>query len=215
MRSLPRLFGLAVLLHAGVSAAGEPAPAEPDAWQSAPVTRRGGFLLGAALGFGAASVVGFPNDVTKIGYAPYYHATGVCPALTPEVWLGGALTDWLNFGIGFTGSWLFGASAGTARSLAGMFHIEVFPLFYVNDELRDVGVILDFGGGTASLDDDKGEALVDGSAASLVGAGLLWEPLRLPRMRGGPFVMGNYVWSETARRPAFFAGWRMSLYTKP
>jgi hypothetical protein len=191
-----------------------PAPVEPTpAWQTAPTTRRGGFVVGAAVGLGVASIAGFPNDVKKIGYAPYYTATGVRPTFSPELWIGGALTDWITFGIGVTLSDLVGPDKGT--SVAGMFHIEVFPLFYVSEKLRDLGVMLDAGTGTASVRDAGGTQLVDGSAASLVGGGVFWEPIAAWKIRGGPFLMGNYMWSDTARRPALFAGWRMSLYTKP
>src|SRR5262245_35174878 len=78
MRILPRLLGssglaLAAALAAGaaaaeetkpaaaVAASGPASPADPNAWETAPPTRRSGFALGVAIGFGVASVVGFPN----------------------------------------------------------------------------------------------------------------------------------------------------------
>lgn len=208
---------LAVSLFARASsadgAAPEPPAADPNAWESAPATRRSGFAMGVALGFGASSIVGFPADVKKIGYTPYYTATGARPAPMGAVWIGGALADWITVGLGMTGSSLLATSSDTARSVAGFFHIEVFPLFYVRDALRDLGVMIDAGAGTATVVSAADKKLVDSSAASLLGGGVFWEPLKLWRIRGGPFLMGNYMWSETARRPAIFAGWRMSLYS--
>ena len=199
-----------------VTAVAEPAPAvDPSAWEKAPATRRSGFVIGTALGGGIASIVGFPNDARKIGYAPYYTATGVRPSPLLELWLGGALTDWFTFGLGFTAGSLFLTGDTRATAGAGVFHIEVFPLFYVSEKLRDLGVMLDAGTGSATVKSKADVKLVDSSAASLVGAGVFWEPARFWRFRGGPFVMGNYVWSDTARRPGIFAGWRMSLYTGP
>ena len=195
------------------AAAAEPAPADPRAWETAPPSRRSGFLIGAAFGFGVASIVGFPNDVKKIGYAPYYTATGPRPSPIVEVWLGGALADWLNFAIGFGGGTLLATGDNTARSAAGMFHLEVFPLFHVSDKLRDLGLMFDAGSGVATVTSPDDTKLVDSSAASLLGGGVIWEPVKFWRFRGGPFLMGNYVWSDTARRPAIFAGWRMNLYT--
>jgi hypothetical protein len=218
LQRLVPAVALATLLP-GVAAAEEAKPAAadpaapPEPWEIAPTTRRGGFMIGGALGFGVASIVGFPNDVKKIGYAPYYTATGVRPTFTPELWAGGALTDWINFGLGVTLSGLYAHDKAT--SIAGMFHLELFPLFYVGEKLRDLGVIVDVGTGTASVTDASGTKLVDGSAASLVGGGVFWEPRLFAKLRGGPFLMGNYLWSDTARRPALFAGWRMNLYTKP
>lgn len=193
--------------------AAEPAPADPSAWEKAPATRRSGFAMGVALGFGVGSVVGFPADVKKVGYAPYYTVTGVRPAPIAEAWVGGALADWINVGIGLTGTVFLATGDNTAKSLAGVFHIEAFPLFYVSDALRDLGVMFDAGAGRALITSPADKNLVDSSAASLVGGGVFYEPLKLWRIRGGPFLMGNYMWSGTARRPAIFAGWRMSLYS--
>jgi len=213
---------LAALCAARPAAADEPAkpagsaglaPADPKAWETAPATRRSGFVIGAAFGFGAASIVGFPADVKKIGYAPYYTVTGVRPAPVVELWLGGALADWVNFGLGFTASPLLATGDNKARSLAGMFHVELYPLFHVSDALRDLGVMLDAGTGVATVTSPMDDKLVDSSAASLIGGGVFWERLRFWRFRGGPFLMGNYMWSDTARRPALFAGWRMSFYS--
>jgi hypothetical protein len=190
----------------------EPPPADPNAWEKAPATRRSGFTFGAALGFGATSIVGFPNDVKKIGYAPYYTATGVVPAPQLQGWVGVALADWVSFSLGFTGQPLLGTGDNKAHSVAGLFHVEVFPLFYVHESLRDLGVMIDAGTGVATVTSPKDDKLVDSSAASLIGGGLFWEPVTFWRFRGGPFLMGNYMWSDTARRPAIFAGWKMSLY---
>lgn len=192
------------------------APAvDPNAWEKAPATRRSGFVVGAALGGGLASIVGFPNDAKKIGFAPYYTATGARPAPAFELWIGGALTDWFTFGLGFTGGSLLLTGDTKATATAGLFHVEAFPLFYVSEKLRDLGVMLDVGTGNASVKSKTDVKLVDSSSASLVGGGVFWEPARLWRFRGGPFLMGNYIWSDTARRPGVFAGWRMSLYTGP
>ena len=75
--------------------------------------------------------------------------------------------------------------------------------------------MFDAGIGTATVTDAMSTRVVDGSAAALIGGGLFYEAVRTWKIAQGPFLMGNYVWSDTARRPAIFAGWRMSLYTKP
>lgn len=202
---------LAGLISAAPARADE--PADPAAWQTAPAIRRSGFVMGAALGFGMASIVGYPNDVKKAGYAPYYHVTEVRPAPVVQVWIGGALTDWLNFGVGISSTFVLGTGENEARSFAGGFHLEAYPLFHVGEKLRDLGVMLDVGAGAASIATPSGEKLVDSSAASLVGGGVFWEGLSFWRFRGGPFLLGNYMWSDTARRPALFAGFRLSLYS--
>ncbi len=200
---------LAALLVPGVALA-EDAPAEAPK----PV-RRGGFVIGLAVGAGVASIVGYPNDLQKEGYAGFYTATGARPASFGQLWIGGAFTSWFTFGIGFTGGTLLATGSDKALSGAGLFHIEAFPLYALGGHLRDLGVMLDAGFGTASVTNAMGDKIVDSSAASLVGGGVFYEAFRTWKIRQGPFLMGNYVWSDTAIRPGIFAGWRASLYTKP
>lgn len=216
---LPRRLGsMAVVLAATLACLDAGAdvatpPPDPNAWQKAPPTRRGGFAMGMALGFGVAGISGYPADVKKAGYAAYYATTDARPAPNLSVWVGGALSDWLNFGFGVTGGLLLATGDNTTQSFAGMFHIEAFPLFYVSDKLRDLGLMFDAGSGIARLIDPKDRKLVDSTAASMVGGGVFWEPIQFWRIRGGPFLVGNYMWSGTAQRPAVYAGWRMSLYS--
>jgi hypothetical protein len=225
-----RLYGLAaaVLLVAGPALADSPlapvpsGPAAPDGAAPAPATppdtpatRRSGFTVGLMAGFGVASIVGYPNDVTKIGYASYYTATGARPGGQAGLWIGGALTDWFTFGLGFTGGQLLATGGNKATSGAGLFHIETFPLFWLGGHLRDLGVMLDAGFGVASVTDPTGNKLVDSSAASLIGAGVFYEGIRHWKIAQGPFLMGNYIWSDTVLRPGIFAGWRAALYTGP
>jgi hypothetical protein len=181
----------------------------------APTSRRGGFTVGADLGAGVASIVGYPNDVKKIGYIGYYTVTGVRPSVLGELWLGGAFTDWFTFSIGATASPVLATGENRAQSFGGMFHIEVFPLFLLGGHLRDLGVRLDAGLGMATVRDASGVRLVDSTLASMIGGGVFYEGLRLGKTAHGPFLMGNYLWSETALRPAIFLGWRSVLYTKP
>jgi hypothetical protein len=203
---------LAVLLLPGLARADD---APPPAWETTPATWRGGFVAGAEVGVGLASVAGYPNDVKKIGFASYYTATGVRPASIVEAWIGGAITDWINFGIGFGGTPLYATGTDKARTFVGVFHIEAFPLFYVGPRLRDLGVTFEAGTGVTSLTDSTGTKIVDSSAASFVGGGLFWEPIHTWRIHSGPFLLGDYMWSDTVRRPAIFIGFRGSLYTGP
>jgi hypothetical protein len=67
----------------------------------------------------------------------------------------------------------------------------------------------------STVTDGTGNPIVASSAASFIGGGLFWEPLHLWRIHAGPFLLGDYMWSDTARRPALFLGFRGSLYTGP
>jgi len=223
---LPSSAGAAVtiamlLLAGGARADDLQKPARPDHVEGAPAaapvtaTRRGGFTLGVDAGFGAANITGYPNDVKKIGDPHWYTATGVRPTALVEAWVGGAIRDWFTFTLGVTSNFLFATGNNDARSLGGMFHVEAFPLFALGDHLRDLGLRIDAGLGTAMVADPAGTKLVDGSLASIFGGGVFYEGLRAWKTAHGPFLMANYLWSNTVGRPAIFLGWRSVLYTGP
>src|SRR5436309_3173586 len=82
---LPRAAAADDAKPAATEAPRGPLPAAPrapaassaplPAWETAPASRRSGFTAGIALGFGLASIVGYPNDAKKIGFQRYYTAT--------------------------------------------------------------------------------------------------------------------------------------------
>jgi hypothetical protein len=177
--------------------------------------RRGGFTFGIDAGLGLASIAGYPNDVKEIGYARYYRATGVRSSTVLEGWIGGAFSDLFTFELGLTNSVLLGTGGDTSKSFGGIFRIEAFPLFTFGGHLRDLGVRFDAGVGSGSVSDRLGTKLVDSSFASIFGGGIFYEGFRARKFAHGPFLMGNYLWSDTALRPGIFIGWRSVLYTKP
>jgi hypothetical protein len=193
-----------------------PAPRnEEPKWQVEPAARRSGFVVGAMLGFGLSSIVGYPNDVKKIGLARYYTATGAVPASSSMLFFGGALSDWFTFGVGFGGSRLFGTGDNTAMAAGFAFHVEAYPLYFKGGKLRDLGVMLDAGTGSASVaptaDDTK--KLVDSGGSSMLGGGVFYDGLRFWRVGSGPYLAGAYQWSDSVRRPAIFFGYRIALAT--
>ena len=44
---------------------------------------------------------------------------------------------------------------------------------------------------------------------------IFWEGLSVWKLRGGPFVGGHYLFSETVRRPLLLVGFRTTLTTGP
>jgi len=172
-------------------------------------------MAGITLGAGVASIVGYPNDLTKIGYQSGYTATGARPAGLGSIWVGTAFAEWFTFGIGVSASGLAGTGDDTAWLLGGVFRVDTYPLFPLGGAWRDLGIRLDAGLGTARVTDPAGDKLVDGAFASIVGGGVFWEGIRAKKTRHGPILYGDYLWSDTARRPAIFLGWRSVLYTKP
>lgn len=208
---------LAFALAAFALLAPRPAAAEEEpAWQSKPAERRSGFTAGVALGLGVGSAAGYPNDVRKIGLESYYTETGLALGGGTHLWLGGALSDWLNFGVGFAGGSL--ATGDTATSGGGiLFRVEAFPLYAWNGFYRDLGVSVEAGtgGSTTTPADDADTTLIESGSASMLGVGAFYEGIRVWQLGMGPTVSLDYVWSSTVRQPQLFLGWRTAVYSGP
>lgn len=213
-------------------------PVDPVA-EKAPDSHRSGFALNLSFGNGIASVVGYPNDPNKIGYARYYYESGARPGGMNSLWLGGAITDWFVFGVGFAGGGLQFTGKTTVATGGLIFHAETFPLYFRGGGWRDVGILFDAGLGSATITDDGVKSrpvdvstpsmsrppvlyfsqpknkLVDGGSASQLGIGVFYEAAKVWRVRIAPMIYANYIWSDTVRRPGLFFGVHATLYSKP
>jgi hypothetical protein len=196
-----------------VVAAPEPGAKEtPVSIQARP--HRSGFVVGLSIGTGVAAFSGYPNDSRKIGLASHYTETGASIGSVGALWFGGALSEWFTFGLGFTGGSMPLLTDQKASSGGLIFHMEAYPMFTLGKRWRDLGVMFDAGTGSATVTPkDSDKKLIDGGSASLIGGGPFYEGFKLWKLKGGPFVVGNYMWSDSVRRPALFFGWRPSLYT--
>ncbi|MEP7121433.1 MAG: hypothetical protein ABJE95_11005 [Byssovorax sp.] len=195
-------------------AAPEPSAKESPAWDTARATHRSGFVVGLAIGTGVTAFSGYPNDSRKIGLASHYTETGASIGGTFSLWIGGALSDWFTFGIGFTGGNMPLLSDQKAAAGGLIFHVEAYPLFTRGGHLRDLGIFFNAGTGSASVTPkDSDKKLIDSGSASVIGGGPFYEGFKLWKTKGGPFVEGSYIWSDSVRRPGVFFGWRTSLYT--
>jgi hypothetical protein len=188
---------------------------EKGLWDAKPATRRSGFVAGVRGGMSFGSVVGYPNDFSKWGQDPYRSATsGVGSA--GMFFLGGALTDWFTFGIGFE-STNYGGSNNYSNGWAVLFHTEVFPLFSLGGGYRDLGMFVDIGTGQAAITrrTDDAEFASSGSL-SIGGLGAFWEPLRvLNHLAFGPYLSGTFQQSDSVTRAFGVIGLRGAFYGGP
>ena len=146
------------------------------------------------------------------------------------IWLGGALADSFNFGIGFGGGDILLTSyqvrnkdgklvdRSYSNSAGGiMFHLDVFPLYTLGDAWRDLGVQIEAGTGGATTVDAKDDTkvFIDGAGAGAVSAAVFFEAKQAWKIRMAPYLGGHYMFSETVRRPTLLVGFRAVLYTGP
>lgn len=193
----------------------EPAKDKSKAWETAPATHRGGFAVGVtpALGIGASN--GFPADSKKIGRLDFYTESGVGLMAASSLWLGGALADWLTFGVGGGYSTILNGDTESPAPYI-FFHADVYPLSWFGGQWRNLGVMTQFGlGFPATTSSETDETLIDGGGSSFVLAGVFWEGIEAWKMKMGPYLATHYMWSDTIRRPSALLGFRVSLYTLP
>lgn len=178
--------------------------------EDAPAERRSGFTFGVSGGLLTGAARGYPNDVAKIGYAEYRTETGVGVSSGGAFWLGGALADWLNVGIGLFGG---GFERNGLRLTGGAFQarVELFPLFYQGGHLRDLGVLLTAGTGGVVIERGN-ESVAEGPGTSAVGAGVFYEPWRWWRLTFGPQLEYLYQFSDGMRSHTVVMGVRTAFY---
>lgn len=211
---MTKRFGLPLAL-AGLLATGVAhAEGEDTTDTNRPVKslRRSDFAAGLSLGaaFGRAS--GYPNEVQKIDDPAYRSNTKLGAGLSQFLWLGVAFNDYLTFGLGFGGVGLSGNDR-TGKAQVYGFHIDAYPLFAINENLKDLGVFTNVGTGPLKITGGKEEA--DGGLVSYLEGGLVYERLRLWHFGIGPTLSVTHLWSESAQLTATQAGLRVAIYGGP
>lgn len=183
-------------------------------WETAPATRRSGFHLGVEGGLALGAAQGYPDaHLDTSGF--FTTSSGVGPAGT--VWLGGALADAFNFGLGASLGSVTGGGK-TSSATAFVFHLEGFPLFARGGALRDLGLFAEFGAGTVHVRSTDGAELGGGGGSmSLVGAGAFWETWRVlgGHVALGPFAGFQYQVSDAVSREVALVGVRSAFYGGP
>jgi hypothetical protein len=188
-------------------------PGEKSAPKEAPAERRSGFTFGLSGGLLTGGARGYPNDVAKIGFAEYRTQTGVGVSTGGALWLGGALSDWLNVGFGMFGGG-FERRGLKVSSAAFQARVELFPLFYQGGPLRDLGVLLTAGTGVTVV--ERGATSVaEGVGTSAVGGGVFYEPWRWWHLTFGPQLEYLHQFSDSIRAHTLVLGVRTAFYGGP
>lgn len=157
------------------------APADKESY-------RGGFSMSLTPAATLGSSVGTPSDYARRNEPEHEVDTGWLPGYRGTLVLGGTLTNWFTVGVGISVAEV-GNGSLSAQSTTFLFHIEAFPLYSMGKTWRDIGVITDFGTGSASVE-RKGDGTTVANAApvSTLGLGAFWEPLTLGPVAAGPSI---------------------------
>jgi hypothetical protein len=208
-KTMPAIAAL-LLLAKGAAADIENSGADYDPGKA---THRSDFAAGIGFAGTFANANGYPNDAGKIGVAQYHASTGGAGGYTNTFWFGGALRDYLVFGIGLSGTTLAGSET---LSQGGSFivHLEGFPLFDRGGVFRDLGLVGDFGVGGRTIKRASAE-VANGGSMSFVALGLLYEPLSFARnhLRWGPLLQFAEQFSDNMNCTMVIAGIQLSYYS--
>jgi len=186
---------------------------DEGAVRTEPNRRRSEVTLGATAGVVTGIASAFPNEIAKIDDPRFESSTGFGAGGYGSAWLGGALSDWLTFGIGGAGGSMNG-SRGHASLGAFLFRVETYPMIGLGGALGDVGIFTDLGLGTLTVeegDKEKGE----GGALSFVGVGALFEAVRFGHFALGPNAEYMHLWSVTGTVHAAHIALRIAYYGGP
>ncbi|HRH01048.1 MAG TPA: hypothetical protein PLR99_32615, partial [Polyangiaceae bacterium] len=114
---------------------------------------RKGFMLTLAFGQSVGTASGYPNDVQKIGVPAYFASSGALLGGGFQMVIGGALTDYFNFGVLFGGGGFKSDDWEVAAGGTG-FRVEAFPAvvaFPKIQGLAHLGIAADLGVGNVKI----------------------------------------------------------------
>lgn len=213
MRPLPVLASVVGLLAAASPARADVGDAESN-YNPGRAARRSDFVAAASFGGVVGAASGYPNELTKLNDPRYEADTGFAAGAGGSVFIGGALRDWLVFGIGVSSSTM-GGNGLRSTGTAFVFHVEGYPLFAYGGPFQDLGVFGEFGAGGRSIHRD-GATAAEGGFLSVVSVGAVYEALRLgTHLSAGPILQLSHQWSQSLTADVLVGGLRLAFYGGP
>jgi hypothetical protein len=179
---------------------------------------RSGFAVGLSLGAGLGSASGYPNNSQDIGNPAYYSAGGFMAGGYGQLFVMGALSDYLSFGFWFGHSSLRNADWRSDGN-GGGFRIECFPLVGIFPALQGLGILANLGIGSGTLTSTNPSLPQANGTQSFAGAGLFHE-WGFAYGHDGHFAFGpalefDAIWSQPFEQHGVVASARLAYYGGP
>jgi hypothetical protein len=178
-------------------------------------TLRSGLVVSLAVGLGVSTASGYPNNSNQIGDESYYSASNVMGGSGGALFVGGALSDYLNFGF-FLLSESFRSSSWDSKMSGGGLRVEAFPLVYLVPTLKNAGVFADFGIGATTLDVRTPGYPEAHGVQSIMAIGGMYEFTIFHLFSGhgvfGPTIEYDTVFSQSMTSGAGVLGARLAFY---
>lgn len=179
---------------------------------------RSGLVAGFSLGAGLGGASGYPNNSQLIGNPDDYSASGWMGAGMGQIFVLGALSDYVSFGFWYghtqlrNGDWHSTADGGG-------FRLELFPLVDLFPMLHGLGLLANLGVGSGKLTSDN-QALPQASGTqSWGGIGVFhewsfWDG-RFGHFAFGPALEFDATWSQPFEQHGLVASARLAFYGGP
>ncbi|MGA2449192.1 MAG: hypothetical protein ABTD50_10980 [Polyangiaceae bacterium] len=213
------MLGLLFAATTGAGAAAVPTGDQTAVSLPASHALRNGLVFGFSLGAGFGRGSGYPNDNSKIGDPSYYSSSGWMGGTGESLFVLGALTDSLSFGFFYQGA-VYRSADFRSSGAGGGLRVEAFPLVGVAPRFAGLGVLAEFGIGTASLDSTKDPSAPQaGGTQSFGGVGAFYE-WSFGHLFGGHFAVGpsveyDAIWTQPFDRNGLLASLRIAFYGGP
>jgi hypothetical protein len=180
---------------------------------------RSGVVIGLSLGAGVAGAKGYPNASSQIGDPADYSASGFMEGSSANLFIMGAISDYLNFGFWFGSGSFHNGDWRSIGSGAGL-RVELFPLIAAVPRLAGLGVFGQFGIGGANLQQTSNPQHPEASGVqSFLGSGVLYEwsfgSLFGGHFGAGPSLEYDAMWSQPFERHGLIASARIVFYGGP
>jgi len=175
--------------------------------------RRSDVVIGFSPGLVLTSASGYPNKIDKLNVPEYEATSGLAYGPGFEVWLGGALTDWFSFGLGAMSFHGTGSGSKTTAG-AGLFRVELFPLYTLGGGFRDLALFANFGAGGLGLS-GKEHRHGESGLASVGGGGVAYELLRAWHFAFAPSAEYMLISSQSLTANQVLIGVRGVFYGGP
>lgn len=214
------MLGPALVLFAAASQGA--AAAIPTGDNVTPVTEltsaheyRSGVVVGLSFGAGLAGASGYPDNSADVGNQADYSASGWMAGTYESIFVMGALSDYLSFGVWF-GHGIFKNADFRSNGDGGGLRLEAFPLVGLVPRLQGLGVLGQFGVGGGDLQSKPPNLPESAGTQSFAGTGAFYEwafgPILGGHMGAGPSVEYDAIWSRTFERHGAVASLRLVFY---
>jgi hypothetical protein len=179
---------------------------------------RSGLVVGLSLGGGIGGASGYPNNAQEIGDPAYYSASGLMGGTYTQLWVLGALSDYVSFGFWFGHANLRNPDWRSSGTGIG-FRIEAFPLVALVPSLHSLAVFANLGVGTGSLTSVEPNLPEANGTQSFAGIGIFheWAFARVlgGHLAAGPALEFDALWSQPFEQHGLVASGRIAFYGGP